>query len=284
MNVTLAASRLPFAAAQWRVVACALLLVSTSACETEFASLEHSITLSAAIDERRRPVELRDRFSLEDEHVFVHVSIPPESAGPETRDFHYELFDGEGSIISAAGTAVTRLRPDWLVVSSYRINPEIDAPGIWALNVYVDGRRIDVVRFPVTATASEPLPEELPVNECCVTPSTRQLTSQVFVSTGVDEEKLLLRGRRERFKRSDGRMYVYLRLTNVPDGDHALRYDFYDGQGQPLWRHEQTFTSTSRWRAAWVWRELRSGAAGIWVVDVYFDGDFLGSVEVPVDE
>src|SRR5690606_12775424 len=194
------------------------------------------------------------------------------------------LFDGGGSIVSTTGTAITRPRPDWVVLSRYRINPEIDAPGLWVLNVYVDGRRIDVVRFPVTATASEPLPDEPPENDCCAFPSTRQPTSQVFLSTGVDEEKLLLRGRRERFKRSDGRMYLYLRLANVPDGDHTLRYDFYDGQGQLLWRHEQTFASTSRQRIAWVWRELRSGAAGTWVADVYFDGNLLGSVEVPVDE
>jgi hypothetical protein len=255
------------------------------ACDTPLLDLGEEISLSASVDERRRPLEIRDGFSLEDERIYVHVTIPPETAGPEQRDFHFEYFDGEGRIVSANGTQVTRTRPDWLVISSYRINPEIDAPGLWSLDVYVDGRHLERTSFPVTRTADEPRPPASPgrPRDCCKAPG--PMAVQVYLSTGADPETFLLTGRRERFRLGDGKLNVYLRFTNIPDGTHDVRYDFYDGTGKPLWSYETSFRSRGRGRVAWSWRDFvpSTDVPGLWTVDIRLDGALIGSVPVPVD-
>jgi hypothetical protein len=269
-----------------RATFCVVLSACFAACDTPLLDLGEEITLSASIDERRRPLEIRDRFSFEDERIYVHIAIPPETAGPERRDFHFEYFDGEGRIVSANGGLVTRQRPDWLVTSSYRINPEIDAPGIWNLDVYLDGRHLERTSFPVTTTADEPRPAQPAAGrprDCCKAPG--PMAVQVYLSTGADQETSLLTGRRERFRLGDGKLNVYLRFTNIPVGNHELRYDFYDGNGRPIWSYEYALQSRSRGRLAWSWRDFAPSTdkPGLWTVDIRLNGAPIGSVPVPVD-
>lgn len=255
-------------------------------CDSPLLDLGEEVVLSAAVDENQQPLDIRNRFSLEDESIYVNVEIPPETAGPEQRDFHFEYFDGAGQIVGAHGGMVTRTRADWRVRSRYRINREIDAPGNWNIDVYVDGRHIERLSFPVTATADAPLPEA-PASAgrstgCCRGPGSPAY--QVFFSAGVDEESNLLRARRDSFRLADGKMYVYVRLTNIPNGSHQLRYTFYEGDGSLLWRYEYSFESTSRRWLGWVWRELSpSNTPGLWTIDIHLDGELIGSVQVPVD-
>ena len=171
-------------------------------CDSPLLDLGEEVTLSASVDENRQPLEIRERFSLEDDSIYVQVSIPPETAGPEQRDFHFEFFDGEGQIVGSNGAIVTRTRDDWTVRSRYRINPEIDAPGNWSMDVYIDDRHVERVSFPVTATADAPLPDTPPSPGrsagCCRGPGS--FAYQVFLMTGVDEDKNLLTGRRDSFR------------------------------------------------------------------------------------
>ena len=260
--------------------------VLASGCDSPRLDLGEQVTLSSSVDENRRAVDVRDRFSLEDESIYVNVAIPPETAGPAQRDFHFEYFDGEGRIVGASGTIIARTRADWYVRSRYRINPEIDAPGLWNLDVYVDGRHLERVVFPVTATANAPLPDP-PASAgwssgCCKGPGSP--VYQVFFASGVDEETHLLRGLRDRFRIADGKLFVYVRMNNITDGAHELRYTFYQGDGSRLWSYEHSFEATGRRRLAWVWKELSpSQVPGLWTVDIHLDGELIGSVRVPVD-
>lgn len=259
----------------------------TVACNAPLMDLGEEITLSASITELGRPLETRNRFSLEDDRIYVHVAIPAETAGPERRDFHFEYRDGEGRIVNANGGLVTRPRAEWRVGSSYRINPEIDAPGLWSLDVYVDGRHLERLRFPVTAGPGAPLPDGSAVPslsaDCCEAPGA--LAFEVYLSTGADDESARLVGRRERFRLSDEKLNVYLRFANIPNGTYRLRYDFYDGNGKPLWRYEYSMESASRGRVAWAWRNFVAAqdTPGLWTVDIHMNDMLLGSVQVPVD-
>src|SRR5690606_15453652 len=111
------------------------------------------------------------------------------------------------------------------------------------------------------------------------------MTQQVFLSTGVDEETLLLRGRRESFRLSDERVYVYLRLNNVPVGEHEIRYDYYSGAGELLGHYDHTFKVENRSWIAWSWWDFRPNqdAPDVWTIDIRFDGNLIGSVEVLVE-
>jgi hypothetical protein len=270
----------------FRAVSVICTIALAAGCDSPLLDLGEEVVLSASADANQQPVETRDRFSLEDEWINVHVLIPAETAGPEQRDFHWEYFDGEGRIVSANGAVMTRAQAYWSVRSRYRINPEIDAPGLWNVDVYIDGRHAERVSFPVTATANAPLPET-PASAgrspgCCKNPGSPAY--QVFFSTGVDEEPNLLRGLRDGFRLGDGRMYVYVRMTNIPNGAHELKYTFYEGDGLLHWRYEHKFESTSRRWMAWVWRDLSpANAPGLWTVDIHLDGELIGSVRVPVD-
>ena len=94
----------------------------------------------------------------------------------------------------------------------------------------------------------------------------------------------MLRGRRDRFRLADGKMYAYVRMNNIPNGAHELRYVFYQGDGSLLWSHVHSFEATGRRWLAWVWKELLPGQApGLWTVDIHLDGELIGSVRVPVD-
>ena len=257
-----------------------------AACDSPMMDLGEQATLYAAIDERRQPIEPRERFSFEDERIYLSLTIPPETAGPEQRDFHLEILDGEGAIVSANGALLTRARPDWRVLFPYQINREIDAPGLWTAHFYVDGRHLESMRFPVTVTPDAPLPESdrpaIPAN-CCRTPG--PTTFQAFFAEGVNEETRRLTGRRESFSFSDGKMYLYVRIPNIALTAHELRYVFFDGAGKQVWSYENAFTPTGRSWVAWVYRDFSRGsdAAGLWTVDIYLDGALLGSVTVPVE-
>jgi len=270
-----------------RSSACLVLAVCVAGCDSPLMNLGEEITLSAAIDEAGKPVEIRERFSLEDDRIYVHLAIPPQAAGSEQRDFLFEILDGNGNILSSRGSAMTRTRADWLVRSSYWINPELDAPGFWSVNVYVDGQHLESRHFPVTETPESPQPDAAGLTatagNCCETLGTTTL--QVFLGTGIDEEKMTLTGRREGFRFSDGKMHVFLRLRHIPDGPHKLLYHFYDGAGKPVGMFEYAFTSANRNWNAWASRELaRGNAPGLWTVDIHLDGHLLGSVRVPVEE
>ena len=250
--------------------------------------LGEEITLSSAVDETGKPTEIRERFSLEDDRIYIQVAIPPRAAGPEQRHFLFEIVDGGGNIVSSRGAAQTRTRADWLVRSAYWINPELDAPGFWSVNVYVDGEHLKSRRFPVTVTPDSPPPEAAGLanaaDNCCGTPGTTSL--QVFLGTGIDEEKMTLTGRRESFRLSDGRMYVFVRLRHLPEGPHKLLYHFYDGAGKPTGLFDYSFTSPNRNWNAYAYQELAraSNATGMWTVDIHLDGRLFGSVRVPVEE
>jgi hypothetical protein len=271
-------SRNPFASC----LLAALVALAVS-CERPPLNFEHEITLAAAVDAGQRPTEVREHFSLEDEKIYINLVVE-NTVGPVASDYHVEYFDGAGNIVYVAGRAIAPTGPDWRVAPPYLVNPEIDVPGLWFADIYLDRRFVDRVHFPVTATADEvPLEIDPPPFRCCPLPG--EMTAQVFFSSDVNEANRLV-GRRDHFTFADDKMYVYLRLNNIASGDHVLRYEFFDGQNVKQFEHEQPFTVQFRDWIAWAWKNIEAGkdAAGLWTVIIHFDDTLLGSFEVLVED
>lgn len=265
-----------------RTIVCSLLASLAAGCERPPLNFDHKIGLAAAVDDAQRPTEPREHFSLEDEKIYVDLVVE-NTIGPVASDYHIEYFDGAGNIVYVAGRAIAPSGPAWRVAPSYLVNPEIDVPGLWFADVYLDRRFVDRVHFPVTATADEVPPITVPPPlRCCPTPG--EMTAQVFFAAAVTEANRLV-DRRDRFTLADDKMYVYLRLNNIAAGDHVLRYEFFDGRNEEQFEHEQAFTVEFRDWIAWAWKNIEAGkdAPGLWTVVIHFDDRLLGSFEILVE-
>jgi hypothetical protein len=128
-------------------------IVAAAGCVPSF-DFDHELVLTTRVDDRQSPLNVRDSFSFEDERIFVFLRVR-DTRGPPHGAYHFEFFDGDGSIVGSFGREFAPLGAAWQVAMPYRLNPEIDEPGRWRVDVFIEGRHVDTLRFPVTRT---PLP------------------------------------------------------------------------------------------------------------------------------
>lgn len=128
-------------------------IAAATGCAPSF-DFDHELVLTTRVDDRQRPLNVRDSFSFEDERIYVFFRVH-NTRGPPHGEYHFEFFDGDGKIVATLGMEFTPIGDGWQVAVPYRLNPEIDEPGRWRVNVFVEGQYVATARFPVTRT---PLP------------------------------------------------------------------------------------------------------------------------------
>ena len=124
------------------ILAGAALLLS--ACAHAPLEFDHEVTLTSGVTFDFKPVDARERFSLDEQRLYVHLRMF--NAEQREQDFHVEVLDGRGDLVYTGGQVFTPNQRTWNVWAWHIIDPVTNAPGRWRILVYLDGDLIDTLR------------------------------------------------------------------------------------------------------------------------------------------
>lgn len=98
------------------------------------------VIFTTAVDENSDPVSDLRQVSLGPEPVYVYVSWL--DVEPRLYAYRLEIFDGDGQLVSVQRMNFEARAATWNTYSWYRPKPNVDAPGTWRFDFYLDDRLV----------------------------------------------------------------------------------------------------------------------------------------------
>ena len=103
--------------------------------------------------ENKQPVDNLSKIDLNQKELVIYCRWRDIEPGKHAHMFR--LFDGTGNLVYVSNYEFEATESSWNTWSTYKINRNIDKPGTWALEVYIDGKKIAVNELTVLAAENQ---------------------------------------------------------------------------------------------------------------------------------